>query len=126
MAKPRILIDTNILIDVLANRQPFVTEAKLLWDAHVDSKMDGYVAAVSLTDFFYIMRRWVSPKKKSGTGYVLSWTRFTFVKSMKWRCVMQPNCQGMTLRTMCKSPVQWHTNWMVLLPEMIKALNMPH
>lgn len=57
MAKPRILIDTNILIDVLANRQPFVTEAKLLWDAHVDSKMDGYVAAVSLTNFFYIMRR---------------------------------------------------------------------
>jgi predicted nucleic acid-binding protein len=52
-----ILIDTNIILDVLLNRAPFVTASKAVWQAHDDSKIDGHVAATTLTNIFFIVRK---------------------------------------------------------------------
>jgi predicted nucleic acid-binding protein len=56
----RILFDTNVLIDVLAARPSFLAASRATWQAHVDRKLDGYVAAVSLTNLFYIIWRMAS------------------------------------------------------------------
>lgn len=53
----RILFDTNIVLDVLLNREPFVTEAKALWEANDNGRLVGYISASSLTDIFYVARR---------------------------------------------------------------------
>lgn len=53
----RILLDTNIVLDVLLKRQPFVVEASAIWHANDEGRLVGYLMASALTDIFYIARR---------------------------------------------------------------------
>jgi predicted nucleic acid-binding protein len=53
----RWLLDTNVVLDVLLKRQPWVAEAQTLWTACDDGRAIGYVTASSLTDIFYIAHR---------------------------------------------------------------------
>jgi predicted nucleic acid-binding protein len=63
----RVLFDTNIVLDVLLNREPFVTEAKALWEANDDGRLTGYISASSLTDIFYVARR-IAGVEAAGTA----------------------------------------------------------
>lgn len=60
----RILIDTNILIDFLAKREPYFQEAEKIMTLCSDEKLEGYVAAHSITDAFYILRRAYSSEER--------------------------------------------------------------
>ncbi len=53
----RTLLDTNVILDALLDRQPWSTDAKSLWQAHLNSQFAAHVTATSLTDIFYISRR---------------------------------------------------------------------
>ncbi|MCB0060123.1 MAG: PIN domain-containing protein [Caldilineaceae bacterium] len=53
----RILIDTNVLLDVLLSRDPWVTDAARLWAIIETGKVAGYVCASTFTDIFYVARR---------------------------------------------------------------------
>jgi predicted nucleic acid-binding protein len=53
----RVLFDTNVVLDVLLNRDPWVVDAKVLWQAVDDEKLIGYLPASALTDIFYVARR---------------------------------------------------------------------
>ena len=53
----RVLIDTNILLDFLLQREPFFQNADLLFQAIDSDHVVGYVTATTLTDIFYIARR---------------------------------------------------------------------
>ena len=53
----RVLLDTNVILDVLLDRQPWSTDAKALWQAHLNNQFAAHVTATSLTDIFYISRR---------------------------------------------------------------------
>jgi predicted nucleic acid-binding protein len=53
----RILLDTNVVLDVLLARAPWVTDAQVIWQACVDTRVDGVIVATSLTNIFYIVRR---------------------------------------------------------------------
>jgi len=53
----RVLIDTNIILDFLLQREPFSQEAELLFQAIDVGEVVGYVTATTLTDIFYISRR---------------------------------------------------------------------
>ena len=48
-------LDTNVILDVLAARQPWVTESQAVWDACDDGRLGGYVAAFTLPTIFYIV-----------------------------------------------------------------------
>lgn len=52
-----VFFDTNVVLDVLLERQPWVEASKRLWAAMDDGRITGYVAATSLTNIFYIARR---------------------------------------------------------------------
>ncbi|MEW6285392.1 MAG: PIN domain-containing protein [Chloroflexota bacterium] len=56
-AKPRVLIDLNVILDVLQKREPFYeTSARLL--ALVETgQADGYVAAHSMMTLFYLISK---------------------------------------------------------------------
>jgi hypothetical protein len=45
----RVLFDTNVIIDVLTNRESFVAASKTVWQMHDRGDIDGYLSAVSLT-----------------------------------------------------------------------------
>jgi len=53
----RVLLDTNVVLDVLLNRAPWAAEASALWEAHDAGRLQGYVTATTLTNIFYIARR---------------------------------------------------------------------
>lgn len=53
----RVLIDTNIVLDFLLQREPFFQDAEMLFQAIDDGEVIGYVTATTLTDIFYIARR---------------------------------------------------------------------
>lgn len=53
----KVLIDTNIILDYLLEREPFLQDAELLFDAIDSGRVIGYVTATTLTNIFYIARR---------------------------------------------------------------------
>ena len=53
----RVLIDTNIVLDFLLQREPFFQDAELLFQAINVGQVIGYVTATTLTDIFYISRK---------------------------------------------------------------------
>lgn len=57
MAEFRVLLDTNVILDVLLVRQPWFGDADALWQECIRGTVLGYVAASTLTDIFYITRK---------------------------------------------------------------------
>ncbi|MGB3311876.1 MAG: PIN domain-containing protein [Nodosilinea sp.] len=53
----RVLIDTNIVLDFLLQREPFSQNAELLFQTIDEGEIVGYITATTLTDIFYIARR---------------------------------------------------------------------
>jgi predicted nucleic acid-binding protein len=53
----RVLIDTNIILDVLFDRQPFVEDAVKLWKFVEAGHVTGYLTATTMTNIFYIARK---------------------------------------------------------------------
>jgi predicted nucleic acid-binding protein len=51
------LVDLNVLIDVLQNRQPFYEDSARLLDAVVTRQASGWIAAHSVTTLFYVVSR---------------------------------------------------------------------
>lgn len=58
-----ILVDTNVLLDVLISRQPFVASAAAIW-AMVESKqIAACVCATSFTNVYYIVRKFADQER---------------------------------------------------------------
>ena len=58
-----ILIDSNILLDVMATRQPFFETSSKVIETLKDKDITGYVSASSVTDIYYIARRELKDKE---------------------------------------------------------------
>ena len=54
-----LLIDTNVIIDVLKNREPFVKESAEIWDLCESRKMHGYITTLTFADIVYVMRKYL-------------------------------------------------------------------
>ena len=52
----KVFFDTNILIDVLANRQPFYENSATLWTLSERRTITGLVSVLTFTNTFYIVR----------------------------------------------------------------------
>lgn len=53
----RVLIDTNVVLDFLQEREPFVENAARLFK-HIDAgEVEGFIAATTITNIYYIVRR---------------------------------------------------------------------
>ncbi len=63
----KLLFDTNVVLDVLLARRPFVGESQQLFAAVEEKKIDGYLCATTVTTVFYIAAKAVgaSAAKKS-------------------------------------------------------------
>ncbi|MCW3489760.1 type II toxin-antitoxin system VapC family toxin [Dethiobacter alkaliphilus] len=53
----KILIDTNIILDVLLNRQPFVEKSARLFELAEKEKLEAFITSNSVTDIVYILRK---------------------------------------------------------------------
>ena len=68
----KLLIDANILLDVLQNREPYVQASSVIWKLCETEKAKGYVSALTFANLVYIMRKELEPKKIEETLQVLS------------------------------------------------------
>ena len=65
--KPVVLIDLNVLLDVLQKRGPFYETSASLLAAVETGRVQGYVAAHSLTTLFYLIQKGKSSAEARAT-----------------------------------------------------------
>ncbi|MDD2277791.1 MAG: PIN domain-containing protein [Bacteroidales bacterium] len=59
----RALIDTNIIIDLLAKREPFDQEARKLFSFADKKKVSLFTSALSIANVNYVLLRKIKPEK---------------------------------------------------------------
>lgn len=59
-----VLIDTNIILDVLLRRQPYTNEAQIIMTKCANREIIGYLAAHSIPNLFYILRKTYTQKER--------------------------------------------------------------
>jgi len=57
MKAMNVLIDTNIVLDVLAEREPFRLAAQQIFDLSAEGEIDGYLCATTCTSIQYLLRK---------------------------------------------------------------------
>jgi predicted nucleic acid-binding protein len=53
----RILIDTNVVLDFLQQREPFVEDVAKLFEKIDAGEIEGFIAATTITNIYYIVRK---------------------------------------------------------------------
>ena len=59
----KILIDTNVILDVLCNRKEFVEDSAKVFKLCEVKKLTGYISALSIPNIAYIMRKELDEEK---------------------------------------------------------------
>lgn len=59
----RLFLDTNVVIDLLADRKPYAHQASRLFTLAQKNHITIYVAAITITNIWYILRKLKSPKE---------------------------------------------------------------
>ena len=57
-----LLIDANILLDVLMNRQDFVKDSSMIWKLCETNHAKGYISVLTIANLMYIMRKQLDPE----------------------------------------------------------------
>lgn len=53
----KVLFDTNVLLDILLNREPFATPAAVALSKAEKGELSGYACATTVTTIFYLCRK---------------------------------------------------------------------
>lgn len=53
----RVLVDTNVVLDFLQGREPFLEHAARLFERIDSGEIEGLIAATTITNIYYIVRR---------------------------------------------------------------------
>ena len=53
----KVLLDTNVVLDLMLERDPWRAEAEAIAQAGADGRLQAYICASSITDIFYISRK---------------------------------------------------------------------
>jgi predicted nucleic acid-binding protein len=64
----RILLDTNVVLDVAINRQPFYQAAARILDASDFGRIHLFITASSATDLYYVLRK--EKGRQAGLGFI--------------------------------------------------------
>ena len=56
----KLFLDTNVVIDVIAAREPFVADSRAIFDLCESGKADGRVSALTFCTVSYVLRKFVT------------------------------------------------------------------
>jgi predicted nucleic acid-binding protein len=59
----KVLIDTNVVLDVLCKRPDFFEASSKVWKYCEVKKIEGYICALSIPNIVYILRKELTPQK---------------------------------------------------------------
>ena len=73
----RLMIDTNLFLDVLLKREPFFAPSRAVLQLCEQRAAEGFLSASSVTDLFYLLRRSLRHLEATydAIGFVLSIAR---------------------------------------------------
>ncbi len=57
----KLFLDTNVLVDVIAAREPFVADSRAVMNLCETGKAEGIVSVLTLCTVSYILRKFVTP-----------------------------------------------------------------
>jgi predicted nucleic acid-binding protein len=52
-----IFVDTNVLIDVLAKREPFYADSARVWTLAEQGQVKAFISVISFNNIYYVVRR---------------------------------------------------------------------
>lgn len=61
----KVLLDVNVVLDVLLQREEWLADAQAIWDAADAGTLDCCLATSSVTDIYYIARKLVGQEQAS-------------------------------------------------------------
>jgi len=61
----KLLIDTNVILDALMDRKPWVRSAEAVLLACADEKAKGCITASTFTDIYYMLRRHLRDREQT-------------------------------------------------------------
>ena len=53
----KVLLDTNIIIDIALERQPYFTNSETIFAFVEQGQIEGYISASTISDLYYIIRK---------------------------------------------------------------------
>ena len=53
----KILIDTNVILDVLIKREPYYLDSARVWTLTRGKTIEGYLSAISVNNLYYIVNK---------------------------------------------------------------------
>lgn len=59
----KILIDTNVILDVLCDRREFVEASSMVWKCCETGQLEGYISALTVPNIVYILRKELDRQK---------------------------------------------------------------
>ena len=68
----KLLIDANILLDVLQNRENFVRASSMVWKLCETEQAKGYISALTFANLVYIMRKEMDAQRLEEVLHMLS------------------------------------------------------
>ena len=68
----RCMIDTNLILDVLLEREPFFEDSKAVLTHCEQGKIQGFILASTATDIFYLLRKALGSVEKPTRRWALS------------------------------------------------------
>ena len=60
----KVLYDTNIILDLLLNREQFCENSARVIDLSANKVIEGYISASAITDIYYLAYKGIRDKKK--------------------------------------------------------------
>lgn len=57
-----VFLDTSVLLDVLARREPFYSDSAEVWTLAERGQVRGFISTLSIANLSYLLRREASPK----------------------------------------------------------------
>ena len=76
----KILIDTNIVLDMLLEREPFASDSSKVFELVENEKAEAFLTANSVTDIVYILRK--NYKKEQIRDAILELMKFIKIASI--------------------------------------------
>jgi predicted nucleic acid-binding protein len=114
----RLLLDTNVVLDLILSRQPFLQDAQPLWHALTGNQPmgTGYVSATTITDIYYVARKAEGREKayqavqlvldsvqlcdidKEVLEMAMQWQDADFEDNVQIACALNENLDGIVTR----------------------------
>ena len=71
----RVLLDTNVVLDFLLDRDPFSNSAAALWKASQEGKVEAYISVITPVNVFYIAKKLkgVTAARQSVLSQLTAW-----------------------------------------------------